>query len=370
MYMKRMLITGVSVLSIAALSSSAFAATANTAKKGSLLVFTKINIHDDVITPEETLVRIANDYPGDVNVKCYYLNATKFRVDFRFWLTHDQPFWFDARTGQGTKKVPPFPTGTGYFFDPVTGKTPSGVENPTQVGDLKCWAVDAPGANQISWNHLSGTATVYNASEGTAYEYNAWAFRAYGDHGTPVGDPGHLALDGHTYDDCPEWLIGQFSPTGTPDVSGQAIFGASITGEGETTLSVATCKQDLRQDFTDHYTKLQFDVFNEEETKFTGAYQCIDSFWEGDLEGVFAGTQFSRATLGTNSAKYRVRGIKSAQCDAIGPTEPTGLLASQVVDIFFPNYGFEAEAGTTLSYSGHLDDGSIWWDTQEIPKKQ
>jgi len=173
-------------------------------------------------------------------------------------------------------------------------------------------------------------------------------------------------LNGHEYDNCPEWLIGQFSPDGTTDVSKTITFGP------ETTLTVATCKQDLRQDFTDHYTKLQFDVFNEEETKFTGAYQCIDSFWEGDLRSVFAGSQFAPETLGTRSAKYRVRGIASKQCDPkIYPNiEPVGLLGSQVVDIFSLINGTQAEAGTTLSYSGTRDDGFIEWDTQEIPTKQ
>jgi len=361
MYMKRMLITGVSVLSLALFGSSAFAATANTAKKGSLLVFTKIDIHTDADEGdgvEETLVRIANDYPGFVTVKCYWQNATKYHIDFKFTVPPDQPFWFDARTGEGTHKVPGFPTIQGPFV-------PIGVQHPTEVGELKCWAVDAAGANQISWNHLSGTATVYNATEGTAYEYNSWNFKASGAVGDPVGTPGRLDLDGHSYDDCPEYLLGQFSPDGAGNAS---IFFA------DTTLTVATCRQDLRQDFVLHFTKLSFDVFNEEETKFTGAYQCIDSFWEGALEGVqFAGSQFSLNTLGTNSAKYRVHGIASAQCDPPtlpGKTAPVGLLGSQVVDIFSKINGTEAEGGTTLNYSGHQGDGSIEWDTQKIPDKQ
>jgi len=40
------------------------------------------------------------------------------------------------------------------------------------------------------------------------------------------------------------------------------------------------------------------------------------------------------------------------------------------VDIFSLINGTQAEAGTTLSYSGTRDDGFIEWDTQEIPTKQ
>ena len=130
---------------------------AQTTQKGSLLIFPDIDVRDS----RQTIVRIQNDGPRDVQVKCHYLDAFKHRVDMQFGLTANQPFWFDAATGDGTEHVTPYPS------------TPSnGFANtdPKGAGMLACWVVDLEGTNQLKWNHLAGTATVINHITGAAYQ--------------------------------------------------------------------------------------------------------------------------------------------------------------------------------------------------------
>jgi hypothetical protein len=335
------------------MGGSVFAAqnVANTSQKGSLLVFPKIDVRPGVTT----LVRIQNDYFEDVSLKCYYMDFFKNKRDFKVMLTKDQPFWFNAKTGDGTTHVPPFPQ--------------LGGENSTPYGELKCWAVNQAGSDEISFNHLAGTATVIDYQNGTAYEYNSWNFthRAGLAVGTPVGSPGNLVLDGgDNYDACPQYLISTFGPQGATVNLGDGVAATF----GPTDLSVATCNQDLRQDMVKHYTKLKFDVWNEYEVKFTGAYQCTNSWYETDLTGLgeiegYPGQGaevFTADTLGTVSARYRVEGIHSNVCPF--DTEPAGLLGVQA------SYFDNVVAGTTLNTAGALA-GYVLWDQQpaEIPQR-
>src|ERR671922_981735 len=146
-------------LSVALLSTSAFAVApiGNTTQKGSLLIFPRI----DVSSKKDTIVRITNDYAKPVQLKCYFMDIEKNKVDFEFKLTNNQPFWFSASSGSGTLPVQPFPTFGGH-----------------DTGELKCWAVNAKGSEQISWNHLVGSATIYDYDSRQAAEYNAWGFQA------------------------------------------------------------------------------------------------------------------------------------------------------------------------------------------------
>jgi hypothetical protein len=68
-----------------------------------------------------------------------------------------------------------------------------------------------------------------------------------------------------------------------------------------------------------------------------------------------AGT-FTRPTLGTNSARYRVQGVSSSQCPgSVG----VGLLGVQSSAVTVS--GHAGAIGTTLVAAGKLE-GSILWD--------
>ena len=340
---------------LAGLASAASAAqnVANASQKGSLLIFPLI----DVRPGNNTVIRIANDANTHVDVKCYYVNQTKFRRDFVFKLTKKQAVVWDAAHGDAEPigSLPPFPTASG----PIPG-------NPF-LGELVCFAVNAAGSAQISHNHLSGTATVGFARDGaeavlqSSYEYNSWNFAARDvTIGNRVGTPGRLELTGAAgaYDACPLYNIVHFSPTG------------SVNGNGthaDYRIGVSSCLQDLRQDFAPHFTKLRFHVWNAHEVKFTGAWECAnstDSFLLTELDVLPENT--SRDVLGTTAAHAQIQGIASTQCPG---SVAAGLVA--VAARVLRDHEREVPLhGTTTNHAG-AQPGFILWDPQDdvVPEK-
>lgn len=320
---KTALIVGITT-ALAISSGAVFAANANVSQKGSLLIYPKIDVRDGVTT----WVRIVNDGLSAVAVKCYYMDVYKQRNDFEFLLTRNQPFVFDAATGDSPQPIAKganaFPEGLGY-------------------GELVCFAVNADGTGLASFNNLAGTALV--VSNGQATEYNAWAFKAAG---TPSGD---LDLNGTEYDSCPAYLFGQFSPLNSPTPVGPA---------GPTVIDISSCKQDLRQDYNINITKLQFDVWRYDETRYTGAYDCANSFYEGALESNVAKPPFNRAmTMPQNfsyrllrgPAYYRVQGVASTQCSS---STATGLVGVQTTYLPGSTVTVELGAANTAGPAGFV----------------
>ena len=136
------------VLVIAGMVNVASAAqnVANTNQKGSLLIWPKIVVqsHENFFSGfVDTIIFIGNDYSQDVWVKCYWVDQNQTIEDFMFRLTPNQPVSFSASgSGLGGMTVPPF------------------VTDGTAAGELKCWAVNAAGDQQISFNHLYGSAWI------------------------------------------------------------------------------------------------------------------------------------------------------------------------------------------------------------------
>ena len=99
-----------------------------------------------------------------------------------------------------------------------------------------------------------------------------------------------------------------------------------------TDLTVVPCRQDLRQDRTPTITKLQFDIWNEDEVKSTGAYMCIKCWIETPLRGIPVHTprwsddatagyighknfdKFDYRSLHTTMGFFRVTGVASTVC--------------------------------------------------------
>lgn len=391
--MKKLYLTAMTL--VVATSATAAPNVANTTQKGSLLVFPDIRVDGTW----NTLVRIQNDSNSDVDVKCYWMDGNKNRVDFQFPLTANQPFWFDARSGAGTLQVNRFPIGASNGFDNPflinVGVDEALDDNgPYFRGTLACWVVryvtadvngggndvDPCGCNpppvpdpndigetQVRYNHLSGTATVYHTTAGS-YEYNAYAFFAPG--GTELdpivgSTPGVLRLNGIQYDQCPEYLVGQFTPTGATNPLGRP----AVVSQR---LAVTACRLDLRQDWVLVYTKLKFDVWNEDEVRFTGAFDCADSWHEtqftadvlpvgaGAVAAIDAAAQnFQFSTLQTYAARYRVRGVASDRCPVDDARiAPVGLLGVHSVQL---GGGLNDMIGTTLAGAGKTSD-VIRWD--------
>jgi hypothetical protein len=352
----------------------------NATQKGSLLLFPDIRIDDTGTVPGgqgrwNTLVRIQNDGSQDVTIKCYWMDGNKNRVDFAVPITRNQPFWFDARTGNGTAQVNPFPQGAangldnpflagpwpGGFIDPVQTNEDNDTSGDYEKGLLVCWAVDNGLQNQVKWNHLFGTATVYNERFG-AYEYNAYSFYApIGLDLEPIGTAGIINLDGIDYDACPQYQIGQFSPVGA------LADPPSAPPVSQVRLAVAGCILTLRQDYFPVYTKYDFEVWNEDEVKFTGAFECADSWHETEFEAELDATNgggldstsqaFNASNLGTYPARYRLQARKSTECP-LSQATPIVAVQSMFLDLT-PNT--TRVVGTNLAAAGKFS-GRITWD--------
>ena len=356
-----------SILAVAlALAGTAAAAPniAQNTQKGSVLIFTDIDVRAAPFLMQ-TIVRIQNDGPRDVQVKCYYLDGNKHRVDMQFEITANQPFWFDAQTGDGTEHVTPYPNTPSNGFPNTT---------PKGAGMLVCWVVDVEGLNQLKWNHLSGTATLINHRVGAAYEYTAYAFYApTGSDLQPVGTGGTINLDSVQFDSCPQYMIGQFSPEGA-----FLATEAGLLTYNPTRVAFAGCNIALQQDWTPTWTKLVFDVWNEEENKVTGAWECADTWHEVYLSSGPSGypfpfpdaasSNFLSSAVETFAARYRVQGQKSTQCRPIVGADAVavGVLAIQSTDLTLENVNTgdvtRALIGSNLTAAGKLPTGKITWD--------
>jgi hypothetical protein len=282
-----------------------------------------------------------------------------------------------------------------FLISPGFTTEAADINLPYNRGLLACWAVDGGAQNQVKWNHLSGTATVYNANIG-AYEYNAYAFFVpTGLDQEPVGiTPGSLNLNGVEYDSCPLYQIGQFTPVDVVLPANQQPNTEPIVTPGGIPLSVwgnrlalTGCNINLNQDWVPVYTKLQFDVWNEEEIKFTGAFECADTWHETVFADPFlfptttantaslghgwidSGAQnFQASTLQSFSARYRVQGVKSTQCEDASAkppriTQAVGVIAVQSSSVSVNNARPSDMVGTTLAAAGKFT-GKIVWDPE------
>jgi len=346
---------------------------ADTTKKGSLLVFPKIETAflDNSSSAVDTYVFIGNDNVVPVSIKCYWMDNNQTIEDFQFTMTPNQPVYFSAGFGRGTVDVPPF----------------------DGVGSLVCFAVNDAGDNQVKFNHLYGNAMI--VFDDLAAMYNAYSFAAPGN---PTGTPGQLVLDSTIYDACPQYLVTNFA-TAPNDVTNPILFNAYIYPD----LTLWPCKQDLRQDRTPTCTKAKFDVWNENEIKFTSAYQCFKCFYEGFLDELgktkagFSGDTFDNTQRGpgfgwdkfvysalhTHAARFRVQGIASTICDGkirgCGSTKTvdTPLLGVMLyaVDSLFINTNnakiVKPLTGFTPFGAGQDNTGLVQWDpagpTPEAP---
>jgi len=335
---------------------------ANTSQKGSLLIFPLINV--DTEDSSNTLIEISNDQTTKVHVECSYVNERKDRVDFDFTLTGKATVSWEVLTGSGDIAAPLFPS---------AGTFPG---NPRR-GELICFAVDKPVQNQIAFNHLTGTATVWDRADTDArqpkqaFRYNPWSFIARDAAGLPAADntiqgtPGDLVLsganDGSSYDGCPAYNIVNFMPNGAT-LDGITTIDNDLVG--------VSCNQDLRQDFLLHTTKLKFTIWNVNENSFTGTWICVDSvfsvgFGAGDrTAGLTNGSNFDFSTLRTDNARYQVKGVASTQCPAkpFGTTEVSGLLGVATSSLAIGGGSLEdAEVGSTTQGAGLLP-GFVLWD--------
>jgi len=386
---KKIALVSLALIMVFALVSTAAAAPkamANTTQKGSLLVFPKIIIQDrseETGGWKDTIIFLSNDQAAQVWVQCYWMDENQTVEDFNFKLTPNQPIFFSAMYGQN---LPLYP----IIMDPPVTVPPF---NPVFFGNhgvgagaLYCWAVNEADSTAINFNHLYGNALIVSGHnvEDTIYIdgsvlYNAYSFVVHSAIPAAAADGTQtLPLDGVVFDACPSYLLANFTPGGE-----------FISPDQESALTLVPCKQDLTQDRTPTYTKAKFDIWNANETKYTGAYQCLKCFAEFQLDDIgtdagktfgsdgkyigigFGGDKFTPFSLKTLADRFRVYGVASTVCKTA--TTPTGLLG---LLLYEERNNGPINAGTTLHGAGlatGTSAGFVKWDigsaSQEAPGK-
>jgi len=326
----------------------------NTAKEGSLLIWPKVQTNDG----NETYIIINNNSPKDVHVQCYW--EVKYdRSDpvsqcildpFVIHIFGNAPVVFRASDGSS-----------------LDGRAVGGAMDISEKGALKCWAVDPTAGKQISWNHLTGFAIIVNSDvistdaktpPSSAWEYSAWRFAAnvidssgnFADgfwvgavtdgassnvlklkaSPTMIVDPAKCpgpdytaagcSLPNAAYDACPKYLTFDFlaEPSGPSKADGLAF----------NNLALVPCKEDL----IDPSTKITYTIWNENEVKYMGLYQCANCTYETYLGKLAAPRNlkyFQMKTLHTPSGHLRVQGLASSKCGTDSVSTPlVGVLSA------------------------------------------
>ena len=228
-------------------------------------------------------------------------------VDNVITLTENEPTYWSAATGV-PKGVSPFsvldPGPVRRVGSPTTGR-------PTAC----CGATSSRGRShrrrEIHWNHLKGDATIVNYGDGYAWEYNACAYprrrprrqrRARARRRAPA--------DGEEYvraSTCCSW---------TSTAVGTAAFGEVRPLIGPHRPHAApSCVADLRQESDGPVTtKANFDVWNENEVKFSGTHRCITCWDQTLLSRTACRTTSCATNLQTDKGKA-IDGLASQLCD-------------------------------------------------------
>jgi len=246
-----------SLLALLALPTGAYAlSVGNPSKSGSVIIFPLVDLTAD----NDTVISISQEMYYDVNVFCQYRTESDEVGGSVFTIGPRETVWFSLKTGDGSIPAP---------------------FTLSERGEVKCWAVNDAGSEQISWNYLQGYAEIFNAVG--YWAYSSWNFAADQPRGASVGEPGEIRLTGLPggYDAMPKYL--RFSVSG------------KVT---EATVSLVLGKQDMRQDHDNNYSKAKFSY-----TKYgTTSTYCLKDLGQ---------TSIRKSVLGA----FRVQGVASTVCD-------------------------------------------------------
>ncbi len=342
-------------------------------EKGSFLAYAKVELRWENVAPynliQETFVHLTNDYPGAVDVKMYFVNgdAPVFDgdrdhpgwnwLDNAITLTANEPAYWAASTGQ-PKGVSPF-----TVLDPGPGGPgridPNNPDERYLRGFIVLWAINGVSGQEIRWNHLAGDATIVNYANEYAWQYNAYAFQVVNGvpHGAQSGTPGHLALDDSEYSSVFAELLLNFIASGADAYS----TGGMVTHD--TDLTLLPMYLDLQQETVGpRIVKASFDIWNENEVKFTNLDRCVEC-WDQELLSRHAiPNHFLIQALHTNAGKARIEGLQSVLCPESERTSLLGV-AAKLID-FVANGA--AAAGGNLHGLG-FEPGEVWYDEQGPP---
>jgi len=305
--------------------------------KGSLLIYSKVDLrwNSDGDLIQDTILELTNDLNRDVNIQMYFVNGdapvAELRggspnnlilrarepgwnfVDFQTVLTANQPIYWSAATGE--------PLGSAGFdiLDPDEGDGPGrpdtaldNIGGRVLRGFIYLWAIDADGA-QISWNHLSGSATIINYDAQNAWEYNAWAFQTVvNDPGAPAGTPGSIDLNGISYAKPYDMLLMDFYASGSTALSSDVW---TVSVDTDLTLHPVSVDFVVSDSSRPVNTMAHFDIWNENERGFSGTKRCITCWDQTLLSDYGSPKTFLKGNLKTDKGKARIDGVQDDRCD-------------------------------------------------------
>ncbi len=308
-----------------------------TTEKGSLVVFPKVelrwNQQGDLL--QDTIIELSNDWPADTKIVMYFVSETCTWVKNDIVLTMNEPCYWTVSTGR-PKGVSPWTVLGNPYPDPDGGT------DQVMRGYIVLWAVNAI-EREISWNHLSGTATLVNYANDYAWSYSPWTFAAstcveLGEELLDCTDfapdgaccaatviPGQLDLDGFQYDLGPRQLVMTFFSSGS-----QALSLPNDVVVHDTDLTLLVLDMDLRQDSLGPYTtKANFYIWNENEVSFSGQHYCVTK-WDQSLLSA-RGMHFMRIFLHTDLGRARIDGISSIHCPTSDDHVLIGVIAKRMM---------------------------------------
>jgi hypothetical protein len=347
----------------------------NASEKGSLLIWSKVELRWNAAGApiQDVFIDLTNDYIDDVIVQLYFINgdgpldATAVErahpgwnsVDVAIPLTMNEPTYWSAMTG-GPIGMQPF-----TILDPAGPGQLPGRPDPEGTGDrvlrgyIIGWAVNDLG-QEIRWNHLKGDAVIVNYLYGSAWEYNAWSFRALDQggavlNGDPTGTQGQLFLNGVEYDFAYSQLLLDFYA-----VNSTALSGGGRVVSVDTDLTLFPVSVDLRQE-TDGpiTTKAHFDIWDMNEFKKSETYHCVTCWDQTLLSRYGIPNNFLIQNLQTDKGKARITGQASQLCDFdFDPADgPLGTDPRDIISVADPLLGVAAkrlvfDAGVDFGWAG------------------
>jgi hypothetical protein len=351
-------------------------------EKGSILYFSKVEIRWTV-TPaipqplvalsQDTFIQLCNDNIAGTAVQMYFINgdpplaavANGERahpgwnwVDNLIYLTQNQPTYWSALTGI------PGPSGSGVSpFTALDPGSPPGRPDPEGGTDrvlrgfIIAFAVN-PSGEEVKWNHLAGDATHVNYADQSAWQFNAWAFQSVNAAlatGAQTGTPGILNMDGVDFAPCYSDLLMNFQAVGS-----SAYSGGQNQVVSDTDLTLHLVSADLRQETTGPVTtKASFDIWNQNEVKFSGTDRCVTCWDQRLLSHYNLPNHFLLQNLQSHHGKARINGLASQLCNTFTPqgfpvivSQAAALLGVAAKHLVFnsgmPNIGGRARAGGNL----------------------
>jgi len=318
----------------------------NNSVQGSLVIYPKVLVKGTkdasgqwLTLDLDTVLTLTNTNSGSVNIECYWMDEFQ---------NHSSFGWAHTKTDPSYKYASDVMRTTAVYDESLD---PPVYQYDYAVGEVKCWAVDAAVTNEISWNFLHGTATIFDFVKFTAEQYSSWnapEVDSTVDTGAALPTPGELYLNGKEYAGCARFLYGTFFPQHAELKFYSDLTPPTLLHQVDaftTDITLVPCDQDLRQDYVPIPTKANFLVWDDNEFPQNTQYVCFKCWMEVTLTypaeksgGVTKITNFDTFGnfLTTDVAYFSVQSQKSSACPRVTYEDEDGniLTAPQIQTAF------------------------------------